>query len=278
VSFRVASELYQGGTFATVAPLPPCFYGDATANAFARGDRDESEAYTARGRAPAGADTGRVSLFIDVGQIVRKREVSSVLPIFESDRWNDNERFANELYKRNGVHYGSEVRVKYWLKIALPVLEVLPPRYSAVVVRAIPLGGGDVAAQRIASTNDVRAVVVSNLDALAAQAFQEKQSTMFVRAIVRGLVKYLAQQTADKKDEGFGALVNILGMVTETADTRSWSTLPSRVYLARLDLPAGRYRVEADLQGPGGGHVGMIAFDDITVVSGGHVIRNARAF
>ncbi len=278
VSYRVAAELYGGGSFATVAPLPPSFFGDAATNAAKRGDREEFDSYAERGRAPAGADTGRVSLFIDCGQIIRKRESSIVLPIFESDRWNNNERFAQELYARNGVRYGPQVRVKYWLKVALPALEVLPPRYTGVAVRAIPLGGGEVAAGRIASTNETRAAVASNLDALAVQAYQEKQSTVFVRAIVRALIKYVAHQSAEQQDEGLGALVNLLGVVTETADTRSWSTLPSTVYLARLDLPAGHYRVEARLLGPGGAHVGTIAFDDVTVVAGGNVIRNARAF
>jgi tetratricopeptide (TPR) repeat protein len=276
VSFRVAAELYDGGEFAAVAPLPPSFYCDASANARARGDREDAESYSSRAGCAVGADTGRVSILLDCGEIVRKREASVVLPIFESDRWTDNERFAHELETRNGVHYGHEVHVKYWLKVALPALEVLPPRYTGVVVRAIPQGG-DEAGQRITSAHEVRAVVASNLDALAEQAFREKESTMFARAIVRALVKYLAHESADKKDEGLGALVNILGMVTETADTRSWSTLPSQVYLARLDLPAGRYRIEAELLGPGG-RVGSITFDDVAVAAGRHVIRNARAF
>jgi hypothetical protein len=270
VSYRVASELYDGGEFAPVAPLPPSFFCDAADNAFARGDREEEAAYAARARCPVGADTGHVSVLVECGQIVRKRETSVVLPIFESDRWTDNEKFAEELSHRHGVHYGPQVKVKYWLKVALPVLELMPPRYAGVVVRARPVERGNAA--------ETRAVVVSNLDALAEQAFREKESTMFVRAIVRAIVKYLAHNAADDKDEGFGALVNIFNIVTETADTRSWSSLPSRVYLARLDLPAGRYRIEVDFRGPDDRRAGSLVFDEVAVFGGGHVIRNARAF
>ncbi len=270
VSFRVAADLYDGGSFAPVTPLPPSFFCDAAANAFARGDRDEADAYAARARYPAGADTGHVSVLVECGQIVRKRETSLVLPIFESDRWTDNERFAHELSTRHGVHYGPEVRVKYWLKVALPALELMPPRYAGVVVHARPAEAGHAA--------ETRAVVVSNLDALAEQAFREKESTMFVRAIVRAIVKYLAHEAAEDEDEGLGALVNLFNVVTETADTRSWSSLPSRIYLARLDLPAGRYRLEVDFRGLDDRPAGSLVFDDVVVTGGVHVIRNARAF
>jgi hypothetical protein len=250
--------------------LPPSFFGDATRNALARGDREEAAAYAAHGRCAAGADSGRVSLLLDCGQIVRKRETSIVLPIFESDRWTNNEQFANELSKRHNVQYGSQVRVKYWLKVALPALEPMPPRYTAVVVRARSTENRDGA--------QAQAVLVSNLDMLAVRAYHEKESSMFVRAIARAIVKYLAHEQADKQDEGLGALVNILGLVTETADTRSWSSLPGCIYLARLDLPAGRYRIEADLLGPNGSRVGTMAFDNVAVKGGAHVVRNARAF
>jgi uncharacterized protein len=270
VSYRVAAELYECGEYAPVAPLPPSFFCDAAQNAYRRGDREESSAYAARAHCATGADTGYVSLFLECGQVVRKRESSVVLPILESDRWTDNERFANEMAARQGVHYGRSVKVKYWLKVALPVLEPMPPRYAGAVVRAHEIDGPH--------AQEARAVTVSSVDAFAEQAFREKESTMFVRAIVRAIMKYLAQQSADKEDEGLGALVNIFNVVTETADTRSWSTLPRTIYLARLDLPAGRYRVEADLLGPDGHSMGSVEFHDVEVRPGAHVIRNAHAY
>jgi hypothetical protein len=270
VSYRVAAQLYADSTVDVATPLPPSFYADAAENAIARGDREEADTYAARTTYTEGEGTGHVSLMIECGQIIRKREASLVLPIFESDRWNNNERFAQELSRRHGVNYGPQVRIKYWLKVALPALEPMPPRYTAVNLRVRSAEGG--------AAGETRAVVVSNLDAYAVQAFKEKESTMFVRAIVRALVKYLAHAEAEKQDEGLGALVNILGIVTETADTRSWSSLPGCIFLGRLDLPPGRYQINADLLGPSGQAVGSIAFDNVNVVSGKHVVRSARAF
>lgn len=270
VSYRVASELYESGAFAAVAPVPEAFFCDAAGNAYARSDRDEAAHFAARARCAAGRDTGRVSLFFECGQIVRKRENSVVLPIFESDRWTDNEKFAQELSARRGVDYGSPVKVKYWLKVSLPALEPALPLFSDVRVRARALDRGNWV--------ETRASVVSNLDALAVQAFREKEGAIFGRAIVRAIVKYLAQQKADKKDEGLGALVNLFNVVTETADTRSWSSLPGAIYLARLDLPAGNYRVEVDFLGRGAGRAGSLVFDDVAVTAGQHVLRDARAY
>ncbi len=270
VSYRAASGLYHGEQSAPLVPAPASFYCDAARNALARGDRTEADSYIAKARCITGPDTGRVSLLLECGQIVRKRESSIVLPIFESDRWDNNDQFAHELYKRHGHTYGSSVRVKYWLKVALPVLEPMVPRFSSVVVRARELDGSH--------GIETRADVVADLDAFAMQAFREKEASMFMRAIVRALVKYLAHQEADDSDEALGALVNIFNIVTETADTRSWSSLPGCVFLARLDLPKGRYKVEADLVGPDGRPVGTVTFDDVQVVEGGNTIRSARAF
>ena len=271
VSYRTASSLYDGEQSAPLVPAPASFYCDAARNARARNDLNEAESYTAKAQCAAGADTGCVSLLVECGQIVRKRERSIVLPIFESDRWNNNEQFAQTLSKRYGASYGPNIRVKYWLKVALPVLEPAVPRFSSVVVRAHPLDGSSL-------DREARANVVADLDAFAVQAFREKEGTIFGRAIVRALVKYLAHDQAQQGDETLGALVNLFNIATETADTRTWSSLPGCIYLARLELPKGHYKLEADLLGPDGRAVGTITFDNVQVVDGGNTIRSARAF
>ena len=43
--------------------------------------------------------------------------------------------------------------------------------------------------------------------------------------------------------------VNIFGSVTESADTRSWLTLPEHVNLARLSLPPGTYDLQVEILG-----------------------------
>ena len=62
------------------------------------------------------------------------------------------------------------------------------------------------------------------------------RQTLF-RTFVRALAKYALAQAAENQDETAGAIVNLLGVLTERADTRCWLTLPDRLAVARLRLP-----------------------------------------
>ncbi len=44
-----------------------------------------------------------------------------------------------------------------------------------------------------------------------------------------------------------GLVVNIVGVLTERADTRSWLSLPANIQMARLQLPAGTYTFSIEL-------------------------------
>jgi len=61
------------------------------------------------------------------------------------------------------------------------------------------------------------------------------------------VVKTKASKEADRRNDALGLLVNLANAITDRADTRSWSTLPNRICLARLPLPVGKHRVEIDL-------------------------------
>ncbi len=93
-----------------------------------------------------------------------------------------------------------------------------------------------------------------NVDALAAQEFQDEYPVVRNRAIasavVKGIAAYAAnkaaQEAADRSDSagaGFLALAtliatNVYTTQTAQADLRNWSTLPKRISLARAVVPA----------------------------------------
>ena len=52
---------------------------------------------------------------------------------------------------------------------------------------------------------------------------------------------------ASKQNDVAGLLVNIVGVLTERADTRSWLSLPANIQMARLQLPAGTYALSVEL-------------------------------
>ena len=112
------------------------------------------------------------------------------------------------------------------------------------------------------------AELVEDIDALAIRTLEEQMPMITARAIARAVVKYQAAREASKHNEGLGLLVNIAGMISEQADTRSWSTLPQRVYLARRLLPPGRHDVVVQLFGHDGHVLAQKRFPGVTVEAG----------
>jgi hypothetical protein len=271
VSYRTAIERYGEPGDSTDAGGAAWLYCDAAANAEVVGDEELAAFYRARAACdPAPTESGRVAVLVEYGSIARKIETAFTVPILEGDDC-DAPDYAGELASRRGVVYGDGAKVKYWLRVALPALEVDPPSFVRAVVRAIPAGG-----RGRGERAEAGSVRVADLDDLAARAFADAQGTIVLRAVARALAKYLASQTADGADEALGALVNILGVVTETADTRSWTTLPRSIHLARLDLEPGAYRIEAEVLDESGACVERASFADVRVTRGGLAVRRLR--
>ncbi len=273
VSYRTAAARYQEPAGGWSGEAPPWLYCDAGANARRRGDAAAAAEYDSLATCDEnGAATGRLTVVIEAGRVLRKLESNLVLPIFEKDDWSDRDAFAHELAGRRGVVYDHPKKVKYWLRVSLPVLEPRPPGVVYAVVKATRTDG------ERGGAVETRTAQVEDLDAQAAQAFREKESTVLLRAIIRGLGKYLASEAANDKDDALGALVNLIGAATETADTRSWTTLPEVILVARLNLPAGKYRLEADVVDGRGHTVNRVAFGEVDVRAGSSRIQTARAY
>lgn len=111
------------------------------------------------------------------------------------------------------------------------------------------------------SVDDGRSVtptLIQDLSAISVRDFEEQKPTVMVRMVARGLLKEAAVTAAEAAGEraggevgGFLARVGLRAAVTATerADTRSWSTLPAELQLARFRLPAGRHRLRISYDG-----------------------------
>ena len=73
-------------------------------------------------------------------------------------------------------------------------------------------------------------------------------------------------------------LANLLGAVTERADTRSWLTLPGQVHVVRLALPAGTHDVRLELLGADGRVAAERTLDGVVVRPGGWTFESRRVF
>ena len=94
--------------------------------------------------------------------------------------------------------------------------------------------------------------VFENIEELALAELERNRPAILARATARAILKHQVSRKAGKKNELAGLLVNITGLLTERADTRSWMSLPASIQLARVALPAGEYDLEVELLDPYG--------------------------
>ena len=150
------------------------------------------------------------------------------------------------------------------VRIALPYFET----------RFTPVSGARVAAGDVSAP----AELAEDIDAIAVKDLEARIPAITARAVARAVVKAqmakaaresARQQNQNNAGAAVAALaVEIAGLVTERADTRSWLTLPSRVYLARVPLPPGTYTVKVDLLGDYGQIVFTQEYANITIHQG----------
>jgi Uncharacterized protein conserved in bacteria len=96
-----------------------------------------------------------------------------------------------------------------------------------------------------------RQSVLMSFNELAAYSLQERLPGIITRQLLRlGTKEWMRHEAAKKGGDLGGLLVGVYNMLSEHADTRSWSTLPSDVWLWRGDLAPGNHAVMV-----GGGQV-----------------------
>ncbi len=283
VSYRVALAEYVklAGEYGVSVPQQlPC---DGATVSAALGDAVAADTMKAGCPPPVPEGSGVVNLFLECGYVAHKQERKIVLPVFTSDDSSDSEALAEVLAAREGrdvVSYQGGRKVDYILKIAVPVLVPTPVPWDYAVVRPVwrPDSLGAPSPLDPVPGDGVRSDAVENIDAYALAAYDEGYGNMVARTVARALAKYAAKKGADSKDETLGWFVNWFNVLTETADTREWTTLPERILMTRLILPAGSYRLRVQLIDGAGYVVSDFDIDGVTVVPGKTLFLNHRVF
>ena len=277
VSYRRAVNSYDVQAAWLGIDKPKLLLCDLVANAEALGDRDPRTQYgdacasgTAKGPdgKPDGKGVANVTLFLECGYVAGKVSRELVLPIYkgemDADDYNDA-AFAQQLTHRIGEAPRRQ-KLDYVLKVALPDLVTPSSAYAHARIRAI--SKGDTLQQDLPLAED--------LNVWASRAFEVKLPRAIFRAILRGLLKYSAKKSADKEDGTLGFLVNLVGAMTERADTRNWSTLPERIFVSHLALPEGTWKVDVDVFNPMGRRVAWLSVPDVQVTAGERRFLNYR--
>lgn len=124
------------------------------------------------------------------------------------------------------------------ISVAMPVYASRRP-----VVRGAVLSAG-AGVTRTALAEDIEEIARATLDL--------QYGSVLARTVARAAIKHEASRQAGRENELVGLVVNLAGLASERADTRSWTTLPNRIYLARLPVPSGPSIARVELEGRGG--------------------------
>jgi hypothetical protein len=167
-----------------------------------------------------------------------------------------------------------DVKIKYWLSVAMPTLQRTEPEWDTARMSALDL---------VAGTE-----IVHPVSEIFGLTFDEGSGARLLRTIARGIAKYSVVQAVregKKNDDGSrekrevaGFLANLFTSVTERADTRSWTTLPHAIHLARLALPAGTHEVKVDVLDHSGRVAQSAIFEHVRVVAGERTLLHHRTY
>ncbi len=97
-----------------------------------------------------------------------------------------------------------------------------------------------------------RPLLSTDLGVVARQALAVRKARIIAKQSIRIATKEaISQSVGNKNDVAAEALVRVALFLLDEPDTRSWQTLPGRLTLVRIPLPAGRHRLQVRLSAYG---------------------------
>jgi len=98
----------------------------------------------------------------------------------------------------------------------------------------------------IDGSNNLPLATITSLDTMSKRALKDDMPGIIVRGIVRAAIKTTSQKVL--MDQGGGAAIagialNVANVITESADERTWRTLPANISAARAIIPSGSHEI-----------------------------------
>ncbi len=253
ISYKQAAEYYKNAAEKTGVNTPEDI-GHALLRLTRRlGFTDEFERYRDQYEEPPEhpENYGELILFYESGYVPPKREENLIFPILKTDKVDDAKDFVPTLITREGAVY-EEVKLEYLLRVAMPTIGSIRPRFSGISVT-------------VEGNQETDGVLVEDVENIAIETFNKERPIILFRTLLRGVGKYLLFRQANKKNEALGLLTNLAGVVSEQADTRSWQTLPNQIFMVRMPLPAGTHTLNLSFLGANGQVHGSQPVPDIKI-------------
>lgn len=222
---------------------------------------------------------GRVVVLCEAGIAPQIKENNIMFPIMKYDKHdfaNDDERYyySEEVYHRGHNYQYDEAELDYLVRVALPYY---PEEYYGTDVSRVSVRGPGI---------DKLAELAAPVGSILRQDLSDRMPAITVRAITRGILKYAASKAAEdagKKDSKalgtiLGMGVNLLGAATEAADTRSWETLPDKIFVADFQLPPGEHDLQVMYEDGGGMTVLRYDLPKVSIEAGELTVLRARCW
>jgi len=102
-------------------------------------------------------------------------------------------------------------------------------------------------ARLVVNDKALKLETVENIDSLARHSLEAEMPMIMTRAIARAVIKYNSQKKAKGENALAGFLMTVTNIATERADTRSWTTLPQEIQMARTTMPVGTQPVRIEM-------------------------------
>jgi uncharacterized protein len=83
-----------------------------------------------------------------------------------------------------------------------------------------------------------------DINAIAFKTLHDRMVREMAGSILRLATKKALEAAVRSENQDIGAVVGILGALTEKADTRNWQTLPYEIHYARIPVEPGRQKIE----------------------------------
>ena len=264
ISYKQAAEYYQNAAEKIGVEMPDDIGYSLVRLARRLGFTDEFERYRRQyGELPEHPKNyGELVLFYESGYVPPKSEEALMFPILKKDDVEDKE-FVPTLMGREGRIY-EDVELEYLLRVAIPTISSYRPHFVGVEVAT--------------AEAKARGIIVEDVENIAIQTFNAQRPSILLRTLLRAVGKYLLYRKANKENEALGLLVNLAGVVTEQADTRSWKTLPNQIYMVRMSLPAGNHTLNFSFLNANGRVSRRESLPDVKIDSNRITVLNYRTY
>ena len=221
--------------------------------------------------------------------MVRTAQLSGLAD--EAERWKQEagatgqslEQLAGGMGELILIHGNGEAPYKQELRFD----GTMPDGYvmSMALPQFVALPGQIAYAEVSVNGQTVRTELAEPVTGIVLKNFEFQLPGLKARAIARAIVKYAATKAAEAAGGGsnstmgaiLGLAANVAAVVTEAADLRSWTLLPSEVRAARVWLPEGTHEVVVSYHTASGGQVGRVDRMTVDIAAGKKNVQSVRS-